>query len=133
MKIRILSRKSDLAVIQAYEFGEVLLSKYPSLKSNYITKSTSGDIDLKTPLSQMPSEGVFTNDLRDELIKKNCDLIIHSWKDLPLDVGNQTEVAITLDRADPRDLLFIKKKVYKKSIRIVRFLFFPHRLDVSII
>ena len=114
MKIRILSRKSDLAVIQAYEFGEYLKSKYPSLKLNYITKSTSGDIDLKTPLSQMPSEGVFTNDLRDELIKKNCDLIIHSWKDLPLDVGNQTEVAITLDRADPRDLLFIKKNSIQK-------------------
>tara|TARA_B100000902_G_scaffold378673_1_gene412156 strand:- start:45 stop:1565 length:1521 start_codon:yes stop_codon:yes gene_type:complete len=113
-KLVILSRKSDLAVIQAHEFGEVLLSKYPSLKINYITKSTSGDIDLKTPLSQMPSEGVFTNDLRDELIKKNCDLIIHSWKDLPLDVGNQTEVAITLDRADPRDLLFIKKNSIQK-------------------
>ncbi len=113
-KLDIISRKSDLAVIQAHEFGEVLLSKYPSLKLNYITKSTSGDIDLKTPLSQMPSEGVFTNDLRDELIKKNCDLIIHSWKDLPLDVGNKTEVAITLDRADPRDLLFIKKNSIKK-------------------
>ncbi len=112
-KLDILSRKSDLALIQAHEFGEVLLSKYPSLKLNYITKSTSGDIDLKTPLSQMPSEGVFTNDLRDELIKKNCDLIIHSWKDLPLDVGNQTEVAITLDRADPRDLLFIKRNSIK--------------------
>ena len=34
-------------MIQAHEFGEVLLSKYPSLKLNYITKSTSGDIDLK--------------------------------------------------------------------------------------
>ena len=65
---------------------------------------------------------MFTNDLRDELINK-CDLIIHSWKDLPLDVGNQTEVAITLDRAD-RNLLFIKKIVYKKLIRLVRFLFF---------
>ena len=113
-KLVILSRKSDLAVIQAHEFGEVLLSKYPSLKINYITKNTSGDIDLKTPLSQMPSEGVFTNDLRDDLIKKNCDLIIHSWKDLPLDLGNQTEVAITLDRADPRDLLFIKKNSIQK-------------------
>ena len=48
------------------------------------------------------------------IIKKNCDLIIHSWKDLPLDVGNQTEVAITLDRADPRDLLFIKKNSLQK-------------------
>ena len=52
-KLDILSRKSDLAVIQAHEFGKVLLTKYPSLKLNYITKSTTGDIDLKTPLSQM--------------------------------------------------------------------------------
>ena len=82
-KINILSRKSDLAVIQAREFGQIFSSKFPSIKLNYITKSTSGDRDLKTPLSEMPTEGVFTDDLRDELIKKKCDIIIHSWKDLP--------------------------------------------------
>ena len=113
-KLNILSRKSDLAIIQAREFGQILSSNFPSIKLNYITKSTSGDKDLKTPLSEMPTEGVFTDDLRDELIKKNCDIIIHSWKDLPLDVGNETEVAITLDRADERDLLFIKKNSTKK-------------------
>ncbi len=118
MKIRILSRKSDLAVIQAYEFGEVLLSKYPSLKSNYITKSTSGDIDLKTPLSQMPSEGVFTNDLRDELINNKCDLIVHSWKDLPIEVGEKTKIAATLKRADKRDILFLKKNITLDSKKI---------------
>ena len=119
-RINILSRKSDLAVIQAREFGQIFSSKFPSIKLNYITKSTSGDRDLKTPLSEMPTEGVFTDDLRDELIKKKCDIIIHSWKDLPLDVGNHTEVAITLDRADERDLLFIKKdnieKIYQENI-----------------
>ena len=57
----------------------------------------------------MPKEGVFTDDLREDLIKKKCDIIIHSWKDLPLDVGNKTEIIITLNRADERDLLFIKK------------------------
>ena len=101
-------------MIQAHEFGEVLLSKTIIFKIKLYNKKYSGDIDLKTPLSQMPSEGVFTNDLRDDLINKNCDLIIHSWKDLPLNVGNQTEVAITLDRADPRDLLFIKKNSLQK-------------------
>ena len=114
MKIRVLSRKSDLAIIQAREFGQILSSNFPSIKLNYVTKSTSGDKDLKTPLSEMPTEGVFTDDLRDELIKKNCDIIIHSWKDLPLDVGSETEVAITLDRADERDLLFIKKNSTNK-------------------
>ena len=65
----------------------------------------------------MPTEGVFTDDLRDELIKKNCDIVIHSWKDLPLDVGSKTEIAITLNRADERDLLFIKKNNIKKIIK----------------
>ena len=116
-KIDILSRKSDLAVIQAHEFGKVLLSKNPSININFITKSTSGDKDLTTPLSEMPTEGVFTDDLRDELIKKNCDIVIHSWKDLPLDVGSKTEIAITLNRADERDLLFIKKNSIEKIIK----------------
>ena len=62
----------------------------------------------------MPSEGVFTDDLREELINEKCDIIIHSWKDLPLDVGNKTEIIITLNRADERDLLFIKKNQIKR-------------------
>ncbi|MDC6448439.1 hypothetical protein PQZ42_05130, partial [Alphaproteobacteria bacterium] len=59
-KINILSRKSDLAVIQAHEFGKELLSKHPLMKINFKTKSTSGDKDLQTPLSEMSTEGVFT-------------------------------------------------------------------------
>ena len=113
-KINVLSRKSDLAVIQAHEFGKFLSSKQPSINIDYSTKSTSGDKDLQTPLSEMPSEGVFTDDLREELINEKCDIIIHSWKDLPLDVGNKTEIIITLNRADERDLLFIKKNQIKK-------------------
>ena len=101
-KINVLSRKSDLAVIQAHEFGKFLSSKQPSINIDYSTKSTSGDKDLQTPLSEMPSEGVFTDDLREELINEKCDIIIHSWKDLPLDVGNKTEIIITLNRADER-------------------------------
>ena len=61
-KIRILSRKSDLAVIQAKEVGHYLLKKYSDLKVEYITKSTIGDKDLKTPLYKMPESGVFTDD-----------------------------------------------------------------------
>ena len=109
MKIRVLSRKSDLAIIQANEFGEYLKSKFPDTQIEYITKSTAGDKDLVTPLSEMPSEGVFTNDLRDQLIHNQCDLIVHSWKDLPIEVGKQTIIASTLKRSDKRDILFIKK------------------------
>ncbi len=118
MKIKILSRKSDLATIQAHEFGKYLNSKYPDIKIDYITRSTSGDKDLVTPLSEMPTEGVFTNDLREELINKNCDLIVHSWKDLPIEVGDKTRIAATLKRADQRDILFLKKNKKKDNTKI---------------
>ena len=121
MKIKVLSRKSDLATIQAREFGKYLNSKYPEIQIDYITKSTSGDKDLVTPLSEMSTEGVFTNDLREELINKKCDLIVHSWKDLPIEVGNKTKIAATLQRADKRDILFVKKnkKNYNKGITVL--------------
>ncbi len=108
-KIRILSRKSDLAVIQAKEVGNYLLKKYPDLQIEYLTKSTIGDKDLKTPLYKMPESGVFTDDLRENLIQKKCDIIVHSWKDLPLDLGDETTIAGTLPRGDQRDILFVKK------------------------
>ncbi len=41
MKIRVLSRKSDLAIIQAYEFGDYLKTKFPDIEIEYLTKSTS--------------------------------------------------------------------------------------------
>ena len=121
MKVRILSRKSDLAIIQAHEFGDFFHSKFPEVEIEYITKSTSGDKDLITPLSEMPSEGVFTNDLRDELIQKKCDLLVHSWKDLPIEVGEQTKISATLKRADKRDILFLKKNksLNNESINIL--------------
>ena len=115
MKIRVLSRKSDLAIIQAYEFGNYFHSKFPEIEIEYITKSTSGDKDLVTPLSEMASEGVYTYDLRDELIQKRCDLIVHSWKDLPIEVGEQTKISATLKRSDMRDILFVKKNKNKNK------------------
>ena len=118
MKIRVLSRKSDLAIIQAHEFGDYFKTKFPEIEINYITKSTSGDKDLTTPLSEMPSEGVFTNDLRNELINNKCDLIVHSWKDLPIEVGDKTKISLTLKRSDKRDILFIKKNKLHRDTSI---------------
>ena len=114
-KIRILSRKSDLAVIQAYEVGNYLLKNFPNLNIEYLTKSTSGDKNLETPLHDMPTPGVFTDDLRADLINKKCEMVVHSWKDLPIDIGNKSVIAATLPRADQRDIFFIKKKQYCKN------------------
>ena len=127
MKVRVLSRKSDLAIIQAREFSDYLQSKHPFVEIEFLTRSTSGDKDLKTPLSEMPTEGVFTNDLRDELINNKCDLIVHSWKDLPIEVGEKTKIAATLKRADKRDILFLKKNITLDSKKITILCSSPRR------
>ena len=111
-----MSRKSDLAIIQAKQVGENLKHFYPKLNIEYLFKKTYGDKDLKTPLSKMPEHGVFTDDLRNELIKNNCDIVVHSWKDLPLDLGKDTYIAGSLKRADQRDVIFVKKKNVNKIL-----------------
>ena len=74
--LTIISRKSHLAQIQAEAVGKRILKYFPKIEIKFIQKDTQGDIDLNTPLHKMPEIGVFTNDIRNELIqKKNVNLI----------------------------------------------------------
>ena len=59
----------------------------------------------------MPEIGVFTNDIRNELIQKNADLAVHSWKDYPIVDNQNSQIYATLKRGDIRDILFLKKKI----------------------
>ena len=108
--IRILSRKSDLAQIQAKLVGMELNKIFPDAKFSYLSKITEGDINKTTPLSEMKNTGVFTDDLRKNLINNECDLVVHSWKDLPIDIGNKTFISGSLKRADQRDILLVDIK-----------------------
>ena len=113
--LTIISRKSVLAKIQATEVSEVIKKRFPEIKINFKTKDTSGDIDLTTPLHKMPEMGVFTSDIREELLSGNADIAVHSWKDLPVDLEEGTEVAATIKRADLRDVLIFKNDSLKKK------------------
>ena len=107
--IKIISRKSDLAIIQAKLVGKSISRSNPSLSIEYLYKDTKGDIDLTTPLSKLPEIGVFTSDLRESLIENDADIAVHSWKDLPIKLEKGTSVVGTLPRADMRDVLLVKK------------------------
>ena len=107
--IKIISRKSDLAIIQSKLVGNAISNSHPDLDIKYIYKDTRGDIDLSTPLSKLPEIGIFTTDLRKSLIDNDADIAVHSWKDLPIKLEKGTIVAGTLARADMRDILLIKK------------------------
>ena len=126
-ELTIVSRKSILAKLQAIEVSEAIKKKFPKIKIIFKTKDTSGDIDLTTPLHKMPEMGVFTSDIREELLSGKGDIAVHSWKDLPVELEEGTEVAATIKRADQRDVLIFKKDSFqKKKIEIFTSVSYTH-------
>src|SRR5690348_14710298 len=97
MTLKIGSRKSDLARLQAYEVARALQSNLTKaaqteLAIEYLFKSSFGDENLTESLSQMPEKGVFTKDLTDDLLAGRLDVVVHSWKDLPTEDAPGTEI-----------------------------------------
>lgn len=123
MSLNISSRKSDLAKLQSYLVGEALSQVQKGLQINYRFKESLGDINLTDPLWKIPQKGVFTEDFNHDLLEGATDMVVHSWKDLPVEKKTGLSVVATLPRADQRDILLVKKKhlnaIYqKKSIHL---------------
>lgn len=107
MRVRILTRSSDLARLQGLIVRQHLEAASPSLTATLITRDASGDRDTGTPLWQLGDKGAFTSDLSDALSRADADIVVHSWKDLPIEPRPDTVIAATLPRADARDVLLL--------------------------
>ena len=53
----------------------------------------------------MADEGAFTADLSQALLGGEADVVVHSFKDMPIEMPAGTRIAGALPRADPRDVL----------------------------
>jgi hydroxymethylbilane synthase len=113
--IRISARKSDLARLQAYLVGRTLSKKNRNIKIEYNFRESLGDRNLTDALWQMPEKGVFTQDFKDDLLKGRTDLVVHSWKDLPIEENPDTLIAATLDRQDERDVFLFKREFLDRN------------------
>ncbi len=131
MKIKISSRQSPLAQIQAYQVGTALKSVEPTLEIEYLFRQSLGDQNQHDPLWKMPVRGVFTEDFYADLANGATDMVVHSWKDLPTEEKEHTQIAATLPRADQRDVLLFKNDSKSKA-RLNLFSSSPRRcLNVS--
>lgn len=108
LRIILSARRSDLARIQTRLVGDRLLEVFPDLEIAYSFRESRGDQDLKTPLWMLPDKGAFTEDLTQDLREGRTDMVVHSWKDLPLEESPDTRIAATLPRGDMRDLLLLR-------------------------
>lgn len=80
-KIRIGTRKSQLAMWQAY-YVEDKLNK-SGIETEIITMETKGDKILNTSIAKIGSKGVFTEELEEQLASGGIDIAVHSAKDMP--------------------------------------------------
>jgi hydroxymethylbilane synthase len=120
MRLRISSRQSDLARIQAYLVGDALRRAEPDLAIEFRFRESLGDVNQNDPLWKMPERGVFTEDFLADLVNGETDLVVHSWKDLPVADRAETEIAATLPRADSRDVLLLKKEAWSRVVETRR-------------
>ena len=118
----IAARRSELSQIQARSVARACTQHFPELKIDFVWQATQGDRDTSTPLAQFGGKGAFTSDLSALLLSGSADMVVHSWKDLPVDVGPQTHVAATLDRGDVRDLILFHRDVVKSHDRALKIL-----------
>ncbi|XP_050419608.1 porphobilinogen deaminase [Adelges cooleyi] len=109
-KIRVGSRKSELALIQTNFVISQLVKLYPETEFEIVSMTTMGDRVLDKPLPKIGEKSLFTKDLEVALLNGNVDLIVHSLKDLPTVMEIGTTIGAVLKRDDPRDALVLREE-----------------------
>jgi hydroxymethylbilane synthase len=103
MTLRLATRRSPLALIQARSIQERLAAK--GVVSELIGVDTKGDQHRDTPLSQMGGQGVFALEVQNAVMRGEADVAVHSAKDLPSQTMSGLFLACVPERLDAADVL----------------------------
>ncbi len=104
--LRIATRNSPLAMWQARFVQQSLSLNYPSIKTELVPLTSSGDQDTETPLYGMGTNiGVFAKEVHLAMLDGRADIGVHSCKDLPTTSPDGITLAALLQRDDPRDVM----------------------------
>lgn len=103
--LRIGTRGSKLALIQAEYVKGLLVKHYPDIAFEIIPISTSGDRIQDKPLYDIGGKGLFLKEIEEALLKGSIDIAVHSLKDVPGVIDERFSLACMLPRAAPQDVL----------------------------
>ena len=107
--LRIGSRGSPLALIQAEEVKARLRAAHPELQEDGAITieviKTSGDRLREQSLAELGGKGLFTKEIEEALLAKRIDIAVHSMKDMLAWLPDGLAVPCILPREDPRDAL----------------------------
>ena len=99
MKIKIGSRGSPLAGIQAAQVGALLTKQFPGLKTEFVFIKTSGD----RRGASLGGKGAFVKEIEEALASGKVDIAVHSMKDMPSILPDGLIIGAVPRRADPSD------------------------------
>ena len=103
MTVRIGTRASKLALTQTQQTADQLAA-VGGFPVELVHIRTDGDV-LTGSLSQMGGTGVVVAALRDALLRSECEVAVHSLKDLPTGAAGGLSLAATPRRVEVRALL----------------------------
>lgn len=101
--IRVGTRASALAMAQTRQIAD-RLAKATGAEIELVPVTTEGDTS-RASLASLGGTGVFAVALREALIAGECDVVVHSLKDLPTADHPKLRLGAVPKRADARDAL----------------------------
>jgi hydroxymethylbilane synthase len=102
-KLKIATRKSQLALWQAEHVATLLRNAHAGLEVELVPMSTKGDRIQDRSLAAIGGKGLFIKELEVALEDGRADIAVHSMKDVPGDLPDGLTIAVVLPRADPHD------------------------------
>ncbi|XP_039144898.1 porphobilinogen deaminase, chloroplastic [Dioscorea cayenensis subsp. rotundata] len=106
--MRIGTRGSPLALAQAYETRDKLMSLHSELAEEGAIHieiiKTTGDKILNQPLADIGGKGLFTKEIDEALLEGRIDIAVHSMKDVPTYFPDGMILPCNLPREDVRDV-----------------------------
>ncbi|MGB1252346.1 MAG: hydroxymethylbilane synthase [Candidatus Promineifilaceae bacterium] len=110
MKLRIGTRKSQLALWQAHNIKSLLEVAWPELTCDIVHFVTEGDKSQASgkPLPEIGGKGLFTLELERSLHSAEIDIAVHSLKDLPVEQPAGLTLGAIPARGTAEDALIAK-------------------------
>ena len=103
--VRIGTRGSKLALLQAYRVKKELEQQFSTIDFVVEIIKTKGDKILDVPLSKIGDKGLFTKELEVAMFNHEIDMAVHSLKDLPTSFPEGAKLGAVLKRGEIRDAL----------------------------
>ena len=103
--LTIATRKSPLALWQAYHVRDRLQASFSELTIELLEMTTQGDERLDVSLTKIGGKGVFVKELEAALYDGRADLAVHSLKDVPMELPAGLSLSCLTARETPTDAM----------------------------